>query len=371
MDIVPEPRGVKRGRTPAGEDRARSRVRTVTPEDRFVPRKSEDAARSFKEHTLECDGVEESGGERSAYVSALQRTLLSPSGSRRFMKFGGARAVTPRSEVAEEEASGEASGHRERDPARSVSSNFRKRPVDILDAPDLYDDYYVNVLSWSSRNVIGVALGESVYTMDAASKRVHELDQLDDPVTAVSWAPAGAHVAVGDMTANLYVYDVETGGIVRDLGGHTARIGSLAWNPMTRCLTSGNRVGDIIEYDLRSPARSNGVVATRVLDAHTQEVCGLKWSHDGLTLASGGNENALCLWDARRSGASCRAPSRGVSVDAPRAVVRRHAAAVKAIAWSHTRRHLLASGGGTADRTVRLWNTANETPAQRTSDAVA
>ena len=34
-----------------------------------------------------------------------------------------------------------------------------------------------------------------------------------------------------------------------------------------------------------------------------------------------------------------------------------HRAAVKAIAWCPGKRHLLASGGGTADRTVKLWNT--------------
>ena len=34
-----------------------------------------------------------------------------------------------------------------------------------------------------------------------------------------------------------------------------------------------------------------------------------------------------------------------------------HTAAVKAIAWSPHQRGLLASGGGTADRCIRFWNT--------------
>jgi len=34
-----------------------------------------------------------------------------------------------------------------------------------------------------------------------------------------------------------------------------------------------------------------------------------------------------------------------------------HGAAVKAIAWSPHQRGLLASGGGTADRTIKFWNT--------------
>lgn len=36
-----------------------------------------------------------------------------------------------------------------------------------------------------------------------------------------------------------------------------------------------------------------------------------------------------------------------------------HTAAVKAIAWSPHQSGLLASGGGTADRCIRFWNTSN------------
>ena len=31
---------------------------------------------------------------------------------------------------------------------------------------------------------------------------------------------------------------------------------------------------------------------------HSQEICGLQWSHDGKLLASGGNDNTLNIWDA-------------------------------------------------------------------------
>ena len=37
-----------------------------------------------------------------------------------------------------------------------------------------------------------------------------------------------------------------------------------------------------------------------------------------------------------------------------------HCAAVKAISWSPHQHGLLASGGGTADRTIRFWNTLSE-----------
>lgn len=38
-----------------------------------------------------------------------------------------------------------------------------------------------------------------------------------------------------------------------------------------------------------------------------------------------------------------------------------HTAAVKAIAWSPHQNNLLATGGGTADRCIRFWNTTNYT----------
>jgi len=41
----------------------------------------------------------------------------------------------------------------------------------------------------------------------------------------------------------------------------------------------------------------------------------------------------------------------------PQLKLNKHIAAVKAIAWSPHQHGLLASGGGTADRTIRFWNT--------------
>ena len=80
--------------------------------------------------------------------------------------------------------------------------------------------------------------------------------------------------------------------------------------------------------------------------ATTQEVCGLEWNKEGDTLASGGNDNKLCLWDVATS-----------STASPRFELTDHQAAVKALAWSPHERNLLATGGGTADRTIKFWNT--------------
>jgi cell division cycle 20-like protein 1 (cofactor of APC complex) len=77
---------------------------------------------------------------------------------------------------------------------------------------------------------------------------------------------------------------------------------------------------------------------------HKQEVCGLKWSFDEQQLASGGNDNKLLVWSIHNN-------------QTPQAKFSNHLAAVKAIAWSPHQHGLLASGGGTADKCIRFWNT--------------
>ena len=122
------------------------------------------------------------------------------------------------------------------------------------------------------------------------------------------------------------------------------------WNQ--HWLSTGSRDSAIINHDVLS---RNSIVS--IYRGHEQEVCGLKWNEDGTTLASGGNENFLCLWDAAMSRPTGNSSNRY----SPRPVLKQHKAAVKALDWCPFHRGLLASGGGTADRCVKFWNTSNGT----------
>lgn len=103
---------------------------------------------------------------------------------------------------------------------------------------------------------------------------------------------------------------------------------------------------------------------------HKQEVCGLKWNNDGgpqaAVLASGGNDNKVCIWDLRgskRAGLRSNGASSGVSgderSDVPLWKFHQHTAAVKALAWDPHVSGVLATGGGTADKHIRFWNAYN------------
>ena len=119
------------------------------------------------------------------------------------------------------------------------------------------------------------------------------------------------------------------------LQGHTQRVGAATWNGSL--LTTGSRDKTIILRDIRVNA------ALVRLVGHRQEVCGLKWSPDGQQLCSGGNDNRLLVWSQHSLTPLLRFSD--------------HTAAVKAVAWSPHQHGLLASGGGTADRTIKFRNT--------------
>lgn len=223
---------------------------------------------------------------------------------------------------------------------RKATRKISRIPFKVLDAPELQDDFYLNLVDWSSQNVLAVGLGNSVYLWSACTSQVTRLcDFLNDSntVTSVAWNDRGNYVAVGTHHGYVQIWDVAVSKLVCKLNGHNARVGALAWNGES--LSSGSRDRMIIQRDIRSPPN----FPDKKLIGHRQEVCGLKWSPDNQYLASGGNDNRLYVWN--------------LSSVVPIQTYTDHLAAVKAIAWSPHQHGLLASGGGTADRCIRFWNT--------------
>jgi cell division cycle 20, cofactor of APC complex len=228
--------------------------------------------------------------------------------------------------------------------AHLVARHIPSAPSRILDAPDLLDDYYLNLVDWSDSNWLAIALGPTVFLWNAGTGDIEELCTFDDVgvpnahISSVAWVQqGGTHLAVGTSNGYTQLWDVQASKKIRSMGGHTDRIGAMAWN--RHIITSGSRDSNIIHHDVRIAQHDIATLTT----GHQQEVCGLAWSPDGETLASGANDNALCLWDATQ-------------YTQPRYRCTDHQAAVKALAWSPHERNLLASGAGTADRTIKFWN---------------
>lgn len=226
---------------------------------------------------------------------------------------------------------------------RKAPRKIARSPYKVLDAPALQDDFYLNLVDWSSHNVLAVGLGTCVYLWSACTSKVTKLCDLGptDSVCSVGWTQRGTYLAVGTNVGEVQLWDATRCRKLRTLGGHRTRVGTLAWS--SHILSSGSRDRNILQRDVRV---QDDFVSKLV--GHKSEVCGLKWSYDDRELASGGNDNQLFVWNQQST--------------QPVVKFSEHTAAVKAIAWSPHQHGLLASGGGTADRCIRFWNTATSTP---------
>ena len=248
--------------------------------------------------------------------------------------------------------------------AKVSSRRIAEKPTKVLDAPDIVDDYYLNLISWSKENILAVAMGPSVYLWNATSGEIGHvvtLNGTNDYVSSVSWSSIPGctkYLAIGTHSNTIQLWDTHEQKMVRKLNGHTNRVSTMTWNASKNCLTSGGRDSQILQHDVRI---GNHIVGR--YKGHRQEVCGLKWNDDGHDLASGGNENYLCIWDAAmsRKNTGRQRFIEDADVVSPRFLLTQHKAAVKALDWCPFNRGLLASGGGTADRTIKFWNTVSGT----------
>lgn len=208
--------------------------------------------------------------------------------------------------------------------------------MQALDAPGLRDDFYASLLDWSKHNVVSVALKDAIWLRQNSDGQVTCLLHTPDTLpAAVAWSRRGTYLSVGTVSANLQLWDAGAQTLLRRLSGHRRRVAALAWGGVL--LASGFRDHSVLLHDVRDSAPAQR------LRWHTGEVCGLQWSPDGNQLASGGDDDRVAVWDRR-------------AISEPVAALQ-HTAAVKALAWSPHRRGLLATGAGTADRHIRLWNT--------------
>lgn len=63
----------------------------------------------------------------------------------------------------------------------------------MLDAPALQDDFYLNLIDWSTQNQLAVGLGNCIYLWSALTSKVTKLCELNnDNVSSVSWTLKGS-----------------------------------------------------------------------------------------------------------------------------------------------------------------------------------
>eukprot|EP00490_Sorites_sp_Unknown_P012335 CAMPEP_0114641488 /NCGR_PEP_ID=MMETSP0191-20121206/2285_1 /TAXON_ID=126664 /ORGANISM="Sorites sp." /LENGTH=429 /DNA_ID=CAMNT_0001853535 /DNA_START=30 /DNA_END=1319 /DNA_ORIENTATION=- len=231
------------------------------------------------------------------------------------------------------------SSNREGKAAARPCRHLPQSATKVLDAPGILDDFYSHPVDWSSQNVVAVALSDMVFLFDATSGSTKKLLQVSrGSVTTLRWTESGGHLSIGSSCGEVQIWDAASQRQLRNLRGHSGRIGALAWHK--HILSSGCADAEVHQHDVRVREHLVGRMT-----AHSDLVCGLDYNSEGM-LASGGNDNMVCIWETP-------------TAESPVHTFTEHQAAVKALKWCPWQRHVLATGGGSADRQICLWNVSS------------
>lgn len=216
-------------------------------------------------------------------------------------------------------------------------AQFRKEPYKILEAKGLRNDFYLSLLSWSSKDQIAMGIDKTITLFDVKKNVFDDLTRIDDYseyVSAVAFTSDGSSVLFADNRGNLNKLNVVKYSRSSFNNHHKGRICSIAVSE-SDIVATGSADKQIKLFDFRAKSHID------ILSNHSQEICGLSWSKNGL-LASGGNDNKVCVWDNRLT-------------KTPMMTIKKHKSAVKALTWSPIKTSVLVTGGGTQDRNLCLW----------------
>ena len=135
-----------------------------------------------------------------------------------------------------------------------------KTPFRILDAPNLVDDFYLNLLDWGKENIIAVALSDELYLwndnnakssllMTYESNITASEDSFTNNITSLSWMQNGLFLGIGLPDGNIQFWDINKKIKIREIEAHNNRVSCLSWND--NILSSGSKDRYIKNFDVR------------------------------------------------------------------------------------------------------------------------
>lgn len=210
----------------------------------------------------------------------------------------------------------------------SRSPPINLNPFRTIQITPLTDDFYTNLLTWN-RNIIAYATTSIQFFFLNSSKTITLNNNI---VSSLAFSSDGSRIAAGCVDGTIAVTDVVTQS-TNFLSVHRSRVGVVRW--CGDSILSGSKDRTIRKSDTRSGRSEH-------LGCHRQEVCGLRLNSTESFIATGGNDNDVGIFDLR--------------LNKTFLFIRSHIAAVKALSWSPNTPYALITGGGTADRKIKMWD---------------
>lgn len=216
-----------------------------------------------------------------------------------------------------------------------------------LTLPNMAHDFYSNVLDLSKNNQIAIGLDNRVYISNSISPQYEVQACFNGPkVSSVCWLDQGERLAIG-TEGGMEIVNISRRGtsIDRMIGMPDNSFKTIRTIvQLNKDMLAVGADSNIMLVDLSEENEANPIIAN--LRVHTDDICKLSLSCDRQYLASGGNDDQVKVWNT------------SLSSDSRPLFSFSHKGAVRALAWNPLKTHLLASGGGAADKTIKLHDTA-------------
>ncbi|KAL9581276.1 MAG: hypothetical protein Q9203_005964 [Teloschistes exilis] len=217
-------------------------------------------------------------------------------------------------------------------PVRKVAKQETKSvptiPFRVLDAPALRDDYYCSVLAYShTSRTLAVGLSNKVYLWSEAFgvqyPKMEESMRRTTYVTSLSFSSTdGGHsiLAIGRNSGHISLRSLLDEG-TRFESQQPSAVACLSFKPVTTRRTStrlgmtvateellaGDELGSVYYYAVEWVGNQKvdvhgwhgSMTLLAKISVHSQQICGLAWSPTGEYFATGANDNACCLFNAK------------------------------------------------------------------------
>lgn len=243
--------------------------------------------------------------------------------------------------------------------AKQISQMYANTPIDAnsiesiktivektcLKAPNLRDDFYSNLISWScSTPRISMALGSYGFTWGINSDITRISDRsTPELITCTSFSPQNDWLVIGTSLGKLSV--IKNHEVIHSRRIINYSIYCICWFKNGNQFFLGDEIGDIHLFEIKNFQ----IKLIHRFNSHKQQVCSIAINNDEDEVAIGGNDNCCNIWNI-------------TNLTQPKLRFKlKHAAAVKGVAYCPWSKSLLATGGGSRDRNLRFWHSKSGT----------
>lgn len=216
--------------------------------------------------------------------------------------------------------------------------NLPSKPTMSVEVENMSSDFYISPFDWSRNNVIAFALVDEMIIINPKTMEISNIPDVPDDILSVKFSPFGERLFVGCDIGDGEIYDVVTNELISRYELFVDNSVLVAdWKENT--IIAGCRDGKMAILDSRDDD-----CLPKIECAHLEEVCAIKMQSETTYFATSSNDCSVRIWDIR-------------SIEnGPLVKYEQHEAAIRAMCWSPTQKELIVTGGGTADKNIKLWN---------------